>query len=276
MAHNPLSAPTDRTLLAKFLCHFGISDTGDPRALLRDVATMFSRLPYENLSKVLRLAERGSVSQALRGPDEVIDDHLTLGTGGTCFSLTAALLHLLRSLGWQAEPILADRRYGVNTHCALLVWIEGVPHLLDPGYLIVDPIPLTTNSPQRIVTSFNELILTPNAGGDRIDLATRSQGQQTQRLTFKTQPVDVGEFLTVWEDSFDWDMMQYPVLTRVAGAQQIYLQGNRVQRRGHDSLQKMEVSPAEIADRIVAEFGLDRATVLKAMNLFSDDKTRPS
>ena len=47
-------------------------------------------------------------------PAEVLADHEQCGAGGTCFSLTAAFLHLVRSLGWKAEPLLADRRYGCD------------------------------------------------------------------------------------------------------------------------------------------------------------------
>lgn len=99
-------------------------------------------------------------------------DHFAFGIGGSCFSLTAALLHLLRSLGWPAVPLLADRRYGQNTHCALVVWIEDRPHLVDPGYLIVDPIPLDLKRSTQVATAFNELILSPHADGNKIVLAS--------------------------------------------------------------------------------------------------------
>jgi arylamine N-acetyltransferase len=101
----------------------------------RDGARAFATLPYENLSKVIRFAEAGDAVAARELPAEIINRHLQWGTGGTCFSLTATLLHLIRSLGFEAEPILADRPYGSNTHCALRVMVEGQPHLLDPGYL---------------------------------------------------------------------------------------------------------------------------------------------
>lgn len=273
MEINPLAPPADCQVLQKFLDHFGLRDDANPRVLLREVATAFAQLPYENLSKIVRLAERENIMQSLRDPAEVVGDHVTLGTGGTCFSLTATLLHLLRALGWRAEPILADRRYGANTHCALVVWIDDHPHLLDPGYLIVDPIPLETTREQRIITSFNELTLTPQPGGDKIDLITHSQGQSTYRLTFKSQPVDAGEFLHVWKESFDWDMMHYPVLTRVNGDQQLYLQGNRFQVRDHQSVQRCELPPDELVRRITQTFGIDPAIAARALSLLNNDST---
>ena len=228
----------------------------------------FSGLPYENLTKIIKQASLGSGDRSRRWPTEVVSDHLASGTGGTCFSLTATLLYLLRSLGWQAEPILADRHYGENTHCAVVIWIEGRPHLLDPGYLIVTPVPLTgSNDATEIETGFNQLLLSPSSGDGRRSLYTLQQGSTSHRLTFKTEPADPGEFLKAWDASFDWDMMQYPLLTRIRGHEQLYLRGNRLQIRSHDSLQRQEIAPDLLVDQIASEFNLDASVTTQALSI---------
>src|SRR5262249_42190384 len=126
----------------------------------------------------------------------------------------ATLVHLLRSMGYQAQPMMADRRYGADTHCVLLLWLNETPHLVDPGYLIVDPIPLVGIESRRIVTPYNELLLIPQHNSDRLELHTISGGQMKYRLTYKTSGADAGEFLRAWDKSFELDMMSYPVLTR--------------------------------------------------------------
>ncbi len=216
--------------LTDFMAHFGISSGGSPRQLLASVVAAFSELPYENITKIIKRAEFGSPEKARRYPEEVIRSHIDWGTGGTCFSLTSALMYLVRSLGWKAEYILADRRYGQNTHCALLVSIDGIPHLLDPGFLITDPIPLPALGELEYQTAFNGLILAP-AEGDRskISLSTVRRGARTYRLTYKTSPVDSIEFFKAWDASFGWDMMKYPLLTRTANSKHIYLKGSRFQ-----------------------------------------------
>jgi arylamine N-acetyltransferase len=265
MFENPLAPPGDPQLLATFLDRFGLPAGQPVREQLRAVATAFAHLPYENLTKIIKEHETGSAAQAKRGPAEVLADHWAYGAGGTCFSLTAALLHLVRALGLPAEPLLADRRYGPNTHCALVVWLDGQPHLVDPGYLLVDPLPLWTDGETRVPTAFNTLVLTPQAGGDRLELATISQGRRTYRLTFKTSPADAGEFLRAWDASFDWDMMHYPVLTRVCGDRQLYWQGDRFQVRSAAEVQRHEV-PGEVrTQRIAAEFGIDPQLVDRAL-----------
>lgn len=239
-------------------------DTAPPGETLRAVLRAFARLPYENLTKILADAASGNAAQARRTPFDVLRDHAAWGTGGTCFSLTATLRHLLRALGFDAEPLLADRPYGPDTHCALAVWLDGAPHLVDPGYLLVEPVPLSAADPQRVRTSFNEIDLVPRAGG-RLELHTVARGTRSLRMTFKTEPVDWGQFLNVWDDSFDWEMMRYPVVTQVRDGRHVYLQGNRLQVRGGERVERTELDPAQLSQRIAATFGIDAGVVRRAL-----------
>ncbi|RME21893.1 MAG: hypothetical protein D6806_13840, partial [Deltaproteobacteria bacterium] len=135
-AENPLRPPEDDELLRLFCRSHRIELSQDRLALLESIGKAFSRLPYENFSKVVSLGDETSAARARRSPRQVIEQNMELGAGGTCFSLTATLIHLARSAGFEATPILADRHYGTDTHCAMLVHIGGRPHLLDPGFLI--------------------------------------------------------------------------------------------------------------------------------------------
>jgi arylamine N-acetyltransferase len=249
-----------------FLAHFGIRPDGPPEAVLESVARAFARIPYENLTKLLKLAAEGSPERARRWPAEVVADHVALGAGGTCFSLPAALLHILRSLGFEAQPLLADRRYGPDTHCALAVNLNGAPHLIDPGYLIARPVPLgSLRGELRIPTGFNETVLAPTAGGSRIDLRTAQNGRTTYRLTFKVDPADPGAFLRAWDASFGWDMMRYPVITRAAAGRQLYLQGRRFQVREGGASSAAEVPADELPELIRSRFGLDAGLAARAL-----------
>jgi arylamine N-acetyltransferase len=235
--------------------------------LLTAAASAFARLPFENLTKIIRDAEAGRVEDARRTPMEVLADHWSLGAGGTCFALTSAMLHLVRGLGFEAQPILADRRYGADTHSAFLVWLDGKPHLLDPGYLIVKPLTLPTDGEIRIGTPFNELILVAKDGGAKVELFTRQDQQTTYRLTFKTAPVDAGEFLRAWDVSFDADMMRYPVLSRVVGSQQLYFQKRHLLVRGAEESRRQEVPPDQLIAAIAQQFHIAPELVAKALNV---------
>lgn len=270
MQLNPLDLPADQHLLIRFLSRLQIDPSQDPQSLLRDVVEAFSKLPYENLTKIIKFDECRSIPAARQTPLEILDNHFRWGTGGTCFSLTATLLHLVRSLGFEAQPILADRSYGPNTHCAMLVWIDGHPCLIDPGFLLIDPIPLS-NAQQTIATPFNRLVLSPHGtDANKLDLGSIENGQAKYRLTYKTSPVDAGEFLRAWDESFSWEMMRYPVLSRITGRSQIYQRGRYWQLREHDSIVRKEISPIEVAAQIASQFGIDRQLAEKALSLLPD------
>ena len=275
------SAGDDAGALRRFLADFGVAPpAGATEAArlvtLRQVVRAFSRLPYENLTKIIKYDACPNPESARRGAEEILSDHQSFGAGGTCFSLTALLLSLARGLGFRAEPLLADRRYGDDTHSALLVWFDEQPHLLDPGYLILDPLPLGPLSRgvdssfrgegQRIATVFNELVLIPRQN-DRLELHTVQGGQQTYRLTFKTGPADAGAFLNAWDASFGWDMMRYPLLTRVSSQRQLYLQGDRFQVRTDHGVERDRVSRDDLPDHVARTFGLAPELAKRALRV---------
>jgi arylamine N-acetyltransferase len=268
MYMHPLQPPPPNApLLRQFLGANRIDASQPAVDQLSDVARAFARLPFENLTKIIKEAETGRAEDARRTPGEVLADHWALGAGGTCFALTSAMLYLVRALGFDAEPILADRRYGADTHSGLLVWLGGKPHLLDPGYLIVKPLPLPTEGEFRIPTPFNQLILHAKGNGTRVELHTLQEKQSTYRLTFKTTPVDASEFLRAWDVSFEADMMRYPVLSRVVGAQQIYLQKQHLLIRSGEKTQTAEVAPDCLIAEIAGQFQIAPALVAKALTL---------
>lgn len=262
---DPLARPQDRELLDQFRRHWGLRGAGDLRAQLGELARAFACIPYENLTKIVKEAASGSAAAARRTPQEVLADHQRWRSGGTCFSLTATLLHLVRSLGLRGEPILADRRYGTDTHCAMIVWLEDQPHLLDPGYLIVDPVPLTeSHEPTIVETQFNQLELAATAP-ERVELYTRQPDDRRYRLTFKTAPVDETQFRQAWDASFDWDMMQYPLLTMVSGGRQLYMRGGHLQRRSPFEVEREVVPDRQLAKRIGREFGIHSDLIRQAL-----------
>ncbi len=267
MESHPLTPPVSRGELIRFLEHFRLSTKLPPGELLRQTVRAFSTIPYENLTKIISNEEAGVPERARRRPAQVLSDHYALGAGGTCFSLTATLIHLLRALGYRSEPILADRPYGSDTHCALLVWIGGKPHLLDPGYLILEPIPLASPMPCHVQNGINKLLLAPSADGRRFDLYTVQSRSSTLRLTYKVEPVDAAEFLRVWDDSFDWDMMRYPLLTRVDGGRQIYLRANRFQVRSKDGIRAERLSTELLVSRIAHDFGISAVVAARAISI---------
>jgi len=252
-------------VLAEFLDYFKIDGQQPPRRLFYAAARAFSRIPYENITKIIRRAEAGGSIQARRNPDEVIADHIRWGTGGTCFSLTSALCLLARRMGFEAEYLLADRGYGENTHSALLVRIDGEPYLADPGFLINEPVPLAFTGAREIASGGENLTLIPD--GNSLSLFTARGGKSVHRLTYKTRPVGADEFGKAWDASFHLEMMNYPLLARAGASDRIYLRGSMFQVSNNDSVNRVKIPEGELASKIAGKFGIHPALVARAMNI---------
>jgi len=251
--------------LSAFLDFFHIDGFQPAKQLFCASVRAFSRIPYENITKIIRRAEAGGDDTARRDPDEVIDDHIRWGTGGTCFSLTSALCRLARDMGFEAEYLLADRSYGQNTHSALSVRIDGNPYLIDPGFLITDPVPLTLTDPMEIVSGGERITLIPGETG--ISLFTQRSGKSVHRLTYKIAPADTGEFYKAWNASFNWEMMRYPLLARAGASGRAYLRGSMFQVSNNDSVKRVKIPENELVAAIAREFGIHPAIVARALDL---------
>jgi hypothetical protein len=98
-----------------------------------------------------------------------------------------------------------------------------------------------------------------------LDLHTVASGKRSLRITFKTRPIDWGEFLDLWDSSFEWEMMRYPLVTQVIDGRHFYLKGHRLQTRSGEGVDRAEISPEELISRISATFGIDAGIAARAL-----------
>jgi hypothetical protein len=258
----------DKGILKRFLARFAINPDLMRDRLVDLITRAFRYIPYENLTKILKADSVISARSAMRFPDEVIGDFLTFGTGGTCFSLTAALAGVLDALGIEVYPVLADRHYGVDTHCGLIMaQPDGELLLLDPGYLLFAPLRIPREQPVFFDTGFNRIELKPVGNGARLELYTSVKNNRKLRLTFKVEPVSDDAFGRAWERSFAFEMMTYPVLTRqVAGCHQ-YLQGNVLAIRDSQRTQRVTLTPQKQIEFITDAAKMDKNIVTRALEI---------
>ncbi len=226
-------------------------------------------MPYENLTKIIKAGEGLQAGHAKRLPDTVIRDYVQHGTGGTCFSLTAACIAILDACGFGAYPLLADRHYGSDTHCAVMFSHNARLLLLDPGYLIHQPIRLPTVEPVTITSGFQTLELCPHDAGRRVELFTIANNNRRSRLTYKVAPVDGPTFGRAWERSFTWEMMTYPVLTRFADGVHHYLQGEQLRIRTDGRTTRQTLSANDEYVFISKTLGIDPTIIKQAFSVLS-------
>jgi hypothetical protein len=260
---------TNQELIIRFLDRCRIDRNSDRSILLRSVSEAFSHIPYENLTKILKTGSVISAHSAMRYPDEVIGDWLRWGTGGTCFSLTAAIIAMFNALGIDAHPLLADRHYGPDTHCGLVLVDGSDLLLLDPGYLLFIPTVLPRETATRSTTGYNVIELVPLQGGERLELYTVVKGNRKLRLTYKSHPVDPLMFARAWEQSFTWEMMTYPVLTGTFGGVHHYIQGTNLSVRNGIRTDRKVLSIDNEIEFITGTMGIHRDIVTKAFEALS-------
>lgn len=215
----------------------------------------FARLPYENISKIIKL-NRNWESDHFRLPEELIEDHAAHQLGGTCFSLTYTLKAILDFFGYQTEFLLADMRAGPNTHCALLLNFNRKEYLLDPGYLLSQPLEIEgPYQPNTIQLRRDEQqrywLWTPN-------------GKQLKRCySFLKTPTNEETFHHHWEHSFHWRTMHAICLSRRDASGFLYLHNHYLKRAGSDLIFKGNFAE-EISAVVCKYFQIPAALVRKA------------
>ncbi|HER44360.1 MAG TPA: hypothetical protein ENO08_07870, partial [Candidatus Eisenbacteria bacterium] len=220
--------------------------------LLRAVVRDYSLIPYENLTKIIKKFTAPGPTERLRGPGEVIEGYIERRTGGTCFSLTYCLGAILSGAGYECHPVMADMKRP-NIHCALVAIVKGKRYLIDPGYLLGEPVELA-GAAAAVETSFGRVELRPRSGG-RYDLFTVSGGEAKWRYRVRTAPVPRSLFLGYWQESFSLPMMNSIQLTKLTERGHLYIRDHHLRlRRGEEKLNENIRSDLEL--RIEREFGI--------------------
>jgi arylamine N-acetyltransferase len=190
------------------------------------ILAAFRRIPYENLTKIIRFDQ---ARDPFRDAAELIRGFLSDGSGGTCFSIVNALQEVLAEAGIESRVVLADRNYGPDSHCALVARAEQREWLLDPGYLVFTPVPFPEG--QVAAPGGN---LQWKAEGDRLIAATvYPNGHRKIRYALKPERVGADQFRGAWRRSFEFEMMQYPVVTRIMDdGRHVYLRNGYLMENG--------------------------------------------
>jgi arylamine N-acetyltransferase len=253
---------------------------------VRKLIGELAALPYENLSKIVAFHKSGSPESAQDVSARWLEDHARSGLGGTCFSLTHWLKIRLEALGFSAAYLMADKpathtHRAPNIHCGLLFEHAGRLYLLDPGYLIFEPLllPRAGLSLETFISP-NEIRVEDVAGEGAWRLFTGARDPSggappKPRFDFRKEPVTAAEFERHWEASHQWEMMGYPVLNRVRDGVQYYLQKNNLLIRSEHSskMKKLDGEGVRAAARDL--FGLPEGLIDEALGLISAAARNP-
>lgn len=192
---------TEKTVDA-FLYFYHLKRENPSIKYLTDIYTAFFHIPYENLTKIIKSQSVKSAPEIFRLPDELINDHLRMRLGGTCYSLSFALYNLLTHLGFDCYLVAADTFGKIDNHAALIVQIDDAKFLVDPGFTIPNVIEV---SEERITYGHNPLgrvQLEYKGYGRLFHLTTRNRQTEKFRFILKDMPINEDTFFQLWEHSF--------------------------------------------------------------------------
>ncbi|MFQ5633693.1 MAG: arylamine N-acetyltransferase [bacterium] len=210
-----------------FLDSFNLSSTNPKLSFLEDILQSFAKLPYENISKIIKLNQQwDNTSHRIRLPEEVMEDHISRHLGGTCFSLTFFLQAILTQHGFDCYPVMADMRAGRNIHCCLIVVLDSVKYLVDPGYLLTEPMELNPQQPRLLRSEFTGVELLYDSRIQSYDLFTFDKNEVKWRYRFQDRPASPEEFLRHWQLSFARNSMHGICLTKVMKGGLIFVNKN--------------------------------------------------
>lgn len=225
-------------------------------ALLARLVQGFARLPYENVTKIVRAHAFVTPEGRLRMPDIILSDHMAFGTGGTCFSLTFFFEQILRHAGFDVAPVFCDRSYGPDTHCALMAELRDGAYLVDPGYLLEAPllIPPRGESVQRGGMQTVRLVRLGETA--QLLLFTERNGARKLRYRLRDVPVAPDCFRQRWIDSFDWAMMRHLCVSQMIGGNQLYIRDGVMRKKRRDEEHQQSVRQ-QLGEAIAGTFGID-------------------
>jgi arylamine N-acetyltransferase len=253
----------DRDAKTIFMAHFRIPGGDADLDMLRGIVSCYANIPYENLTKIIRKFTAERNEDRRRGPVEVVSGYIENHTGGTCFSLTFCLGSILTRAGYRCYPVMADMKRP-NVHCALVVRIDGRKYIVDPGYLLGEPVELT-GAVVRLTTSFGNVELRPRSA-TRYDLFTVTGGERKWRYRVRLNPVSQRLFMRYWQESFNLPMMNSLQLTRLTKDGHLYIRNHHLRLRRPDGKVNENIR-SRLESRIETEFGIPGDITAEAREL---------
>jgi arylamine N-acetyltransferase len=243
-----------------FFGHFKIGGAEPSLDTLRAIVSCYADIPYENITKIIKKFSSACPKDRLRRPVEVMGGYVERRTGGTCFSLTYCLGSILTGAGFRCYPVMADMKRP-NVHCALVTHLSGRRYLVDPGYLLGEPV-ILSREPVRVETSFGGVELRPRSG-ERYDLFTVAGGERRWRYRLKAVPVSNILFMRYWQESFSMPMMNSLQLTRLTPEGHLYIRNHHLRLRRREAKINENIRHS-LESRIEREFGIPGSLTAEA------------
>ena len=272
-ANEILDISQHRNGVSRFMEHFSLRPRRPDLLHLQAIIEQFTNLPYENISKIIKLEQKFKSANKIRLPEEIIEDHRQFHLGGTCFSLTFFLQAILTTNGFLCYPVMGDMRAGRNIHCCLVGDLQGAKYLVDPGYLLNQPMEINPLKPRLFRTEFTGIELIFDEQAQAYDLFTFNRNDKKWRYRFRDIPTQPAEFLKHWHESFTKNSMHGICLTKVMDQGLIYVHKTFMRQTTFDGKRNFNIKKNYHAT-IREIFGINEELVEQALTAIDANMER--
>lgn len=257
----------------RFLGHFELHPQKLDLLNLQLILEKFAEIPYENISKIIKLSQHWNSDDKFRLPEEVIEEHIEYHLGGTCFSLTFFLQSILTQMGYVCYPVMAHMRAGQNIHCSLVVMLDRIKYLVDPGYLLNQPMAINPMLKRIYLHDSGGVELQYDAPSGYYNLFTFDRKEIKWRYQFRDHPCPPQEFLQHWSDSFTKAMMHGICLTRTTKKGLIYIHNDYLRKVSYHDKKSHKIKNSLHAT-VQSYFGIDQKLIESAKSAIEFNKTK--
>ncbi len=180
----PLSPPLTRMVLARL----GLAAAPPTLSLLDALVNAYIRtVPWETVFRIVKRERVKETAVCPRWPDEFWTDNLERGGGGTCFESNYAFFSLLRALGYEGYLTINNMGDSIGCHSAIILFVEGEKWLVDAGYPLYAPLPVSSRGVMHRATAFMNYTIWPD--GEHVYQVEQRPHPNTNAFTLIDRPI---------------------------------------------------------------------------------------
>ena len=236
----------------------------------RLVGAYVRAVPWESAVRIVKRAAAEDWRSCARWPAEFWQDNLQRGGGGTCFESNFAFSALLHGLGFEGYLTINNMGDSTGCHTAIIVLLDGQKWLVDAGFPIYAPLPVSANGIMHRGTPFYRYTIRPQ--GDGRYQIERQPHPNWYAFTLIDRSVTLEEYrqATTADYGPGGHFLQRVIIHKILNEQSWRFTSSEdpPQFNRFDNGRKIDdFIEGDVASAVSAKFGIDEATVRNALDL---------
>jgi len=170
------------------------------RYLHRLIYAYIRKVPWESVSRIVKRHTTSETKDCPRWPEEVWQDAIRYGFGGTCFESSLAFYSLLTKLGYEGYLTVNDMGDSRGCHAAIVLCVDEQKYLVDITIPIHAAVRIDPQKTVRRQTALFDYTLRP-VSENRYEVE-RFHRPSKNLFTLIDVPVSLPDYLGIVEDDY--------------------------------------------------------------------------